>query len=181
MKTLVITLLLSFALSINVHAQRFVDDNIHQHMTQKEINRMDRVYTKHKAKRRNFSTHRGYLHRSRHTGFDNYTDKNRYSEGYHYKKERYEERYRTKRQRGFNYSKRGWKLAYKYDRASFYDDRGFYYGYFNRHGYFFEGIFYRFDRFYTYQDRVRGKGLFSHRYFMPEHSRYYGFYPPSQK
>lgn len=178
MKTLFVTLLLSIALSINVHAQRYVDDNIHQHMTQKEIQRMDRVYKKYKANRRYFQTEREYLYRSRHLKSDKY---DRYDHGYDYKRDRYKKSYRKHRQRGYTHSKRGWKLAYKYDRASFYDSKGFHYGYFNKHGFVFEGIFYRYDREYTYRDRVRGKGLFDHRYYMPENSRYYGFYAPQHR
>ena len=57
--------------------------------------------------------------------------------------------------------------AYRYDRASFSDRHGYYYGYFDRRGYMFEGEFYRYDRFYSYRDRMRGKELFGHRYYRP--------------
>ena len=79
------------------------------------------------------------------------------------------------RQPGYRYFKRGWELAYLYDRASFYDSYGYHYGYFNRHGYYFDGIFYRYDRDYTFRDRARGKGLFDNRYYMPYDAVYYGF------
>ena len=81
------------------------------------------------------------------------------------------------RQKGYRYPKRGWELAYRYDRADFFDRYGYHYGYFNRHGYYFEGIFYRYDRFYRYHDRVRGKELFGKRFYMPANYRYYGFDP----
>lgn len=71
--------------------------------------------------------------------------------------------------------KRGWILAYRYDRAAFFDRNGFYYGYFNRYGYYFEGIFYRYDRFYSYRDRLRGKGLFDRYFYRPANWKYYGF------
>jgi len=172
MKRLLIALLLSFGLAISANAQKYVNDNVHHHMTQKEIQKMDRVYTKHQAKRINFKNEREY---SRHSKHNSYAKAYRYSEGYHYKRDRYKDNYQNKRQQGYRYSKRGWKLAYKYDRASFYDSRGYHYGYFNRHGFLFEGYFYRYDRYYTYKDRVRGKGIFDHRYYMPANSRYYGF------
>jgi len=84
----------------------------------------------------------------------------------------YESRYAYKeydryQSRGFRQYKNRWYLAFKYERASFYDNEGFFYGYFNRRGYTFEGEFYRYDRYYTYRDRIRGKGLFSRRYFRP--------------
>ncbi|CAA6822880.1 MAG: Unknown protein [uncultured Sulfurovum sp.] len=79
------------------------------------------------------------------------------------------------RQRGYRHFKRGWMLAYRYDRASFYDSEGFYNGYFNRHGYYFEDTFYRYDRFYSFKDRVRGRGLFDNNYYMPSACRKYGF------
>jgi hypothetical protein len=81
---------------------------------------------------------------------------------------RYDDRrYESHRSRGFRHYQNSWYLAYKYEKASFYDNEGFYYGYFNHRGYTFEGEFYRYDRYYTYRDRVRGKGLFTHRYFRP--------------
>ena len=78
------------------------------------------------------------------------------------------------RQDGYLHPKRGWVLAYRYDRASFYDNEGFFYGYFNRFGYYFENEFYRYDRYYTYRDRLRGQGLFDNKYYMPANASYYG-------
>jgi len=77
--------------------------------------------------------------------------------------------------RAYRHFKRGWILAYKYDRAEFYDRDGFHYGYFNRYGYMFEGEFYRYDRYYRYRDRVRGRGLFDRYYYRPTRWKYYGF------
>lgn len=70
--------------------------------------------------------------------------------------------------RGTRHWKNRWYMIYKYERAGFFDNEGFFYGYFNHRGYMFEGEFYRYDRYYTYRDRVRGRGLFCHRYFRPQ-------------
>jgi hypothetical protein len=71
-------------------------------------------------------------------------------------------------QRGYRYLQRSWFYAYRYGKADFVDRYGFYYGYFNRRGYMFEGEFYRYDRDYRYQDRIRGRGLFDrHIYYRP--------------
>ena len=40
---------------------------------------------------------------------------------------------------------------------------------------YFEDVFYRYDRYYGYKDRVRGRGLFDHRYYMPADARQYDF------
>jgi len=85
-------------------------------------------------------------------------DTNRYHDNY---------RHHDYHVRGQRHWRNSWVLAYKYERASFYDNEGFFYGYFNHRGYMFEGEFYRYDRYYTYRDRVRGKGLFTRRYFRP--------------
>lgn len=60
-----------------------------------------------------------------------------------------------------------WYRGYRYERLPFFDRYGYFYGYFNEIGYFFEGIFYRYDRYYTYRDRLRGRGLFDHFYYRP--------------
>ncbi len=85
-------------------------------------------------------------------------------------------RKKNHRNRAYRHTKNSWHLAYRYERASFYDRHGYYYGYFNRRGYMFEGDFYRYDRYYTYRDRVRGKGLFEHRYYRPIVDRYYSHF-----
>ena len=73
--------------------------------------------------------------------------------------------YRPKPQRGYRHPKKSWFYAYRYTKADFVDRYGFYYGYFDRRGYMFEGEFYRYDRDYRYQDRLRGRGLFDRHYF----------------
>jgi len=71
-------------------------------------------------------------------------------------------------QRGYRHPQRSWFYAYRYTKADFVDRYGFYYGYFDRRGYMFEGEFYRYDRDYRYQDRLRGRGLFDrHLYYAP--------------
>ena len=143
--------------------------------TSKQIKKMDHSHTKYKAAKRHFKTKKEFQHKSKKnlthkpTKHNRHTN-NRYDNGYNYRADD-----RTTRQRGYRHPNRGWLLAYRYDRASFYDREGFYYGYFNRHGYYFENVFYRYDRHYTFRDRVKGRGLFDHRYYMPENARYYGF------
>ena len=86
---------------------------------------------------------------------------------------------RAYKQRGYRHYRQAWYFDFFYDRASFYDRYGYYYGYFNRMGYFLEGIFYRYDRYYTFRDRVRGRGLFDHRYYRPYlHNDYYDYDDP---
>ncbi len=85
----------------------------------------------------------------------------------------YTERWQpTHRQRGYRHTRRNWYLTYLYERASFYDRHGYKYGYFSRRGFMFEGEFYRYDRYYTYRDRLRGRGLFERRYYRPAYSQY---------
>ncbi len=86
-------------------------------------------------------------------------------------------RHRSSKAKPHRHPKRGWILAYRYDRAAFYDRYGYRYGYFNRYGYFFEGVFYRYDRHYRYRDRIRGRGLFDRHYYAPADRQSYGFCP----
>lgn len=150
--------------------------NIKQ-LSTKQIDKMDKRLNKQKAKSRKFHTQKEYIRQ--HVQY-----KKPYSKSI-YRPKQYENVYdeylvhlpytTPVRQRGYRYPKRGWELAYRYDRAEFFDRYGYHYGYFNRHGYYFEGIFYRYDRGYTYNDRVRGRGLFERRYYMPVNAEYYGF------
>ena len=139
-------------------------------LTAQKIQKMDQHFTRHRAMQRDFYNFREFQRLQR--------DKKRYNKylshesHYNYIRPRYRV---TPKQRGYRYSKRGWELAYRYDRADFFDRYGYHYGYFNRYGYYFEGVFYRYDRFYTYSDRVRGKGLFERSYYMPVNAAYYGF------
>lgn len=71
------------------------------------------------------------------------------------------------RQSGLLYFINSWYFIYQDRHAPFYDKYGYFYGFFNQYGYYFEGIFYSYDRYYTYEDRLRGKGLFDNRYYEP--------------
>ena len=177
MKQILLALLISLGLTLSLNAQRHDERDAMQNMSSKKIKRMDRRHTKQNAKKRHFRTKKEFQHRSKHNTFKGYDKHAKYMHGYNHHREtdRYRHNHKRNRQRGFSQWKRGWTLAYRYDRASFYDDQGYYYGYFNHHGYYFEDVFYRYDRYYTYQDRVRGRELFDHRYYMPANSRYYGF------
>lgn len=71
------------------------------------------------------------------------------------------------RQVGILYFINTWYIIYRDRHAPFYDQFGYFYGFFNQFGFFFEGIFYGYDRYYTYEDRLRGRGLFDDRYYEP--------------
>lgn len=186
-----ILLLLLLTLGFTLSSQASTQNQNAKAMPEASIKKMDRQMKKHKAVKRNFRTQKEFKRTQKrvptHKNSQNKTTKNmsfganRHNNGYGYDRERYHDDYRPIRQRGHTRSKRGWFLAYRYDRASFYDNEGFYYGFFNRHGYYFEDIFYRYDRRYTFRDRVRGRGLFDRRYYMPVNSQYYGFSSPGEQ
>ena len=151
-------------------------------LSQKEIEKMDKRLGTQKAKQRRFHNQQEYAKHQKRVQ----KQKNRYHSPSQQHHSLRDYRYDTHifgsypfpvpfTQHGYRYSKRGWQLAYRYDRADFFDRYGYHYGYFNRYGYYFEGIFYRYDRWYTYRDRVKGKGLFGNRYYMPAAAEYYGF------
>ncbi len=85
---------------------------------------------------------------------------------------------RPHRQHGYRHYRRQWYLTYLYERAAFNDKHRYHYGYFDRYGFVFDGRYYRYDRAYTYQDRLHGKGLFEHRFYRP--IRHHGFYAKEQ-
>jgi len=170
-------------------------------MRMEKIQKLDKQLNRHKVARRNFknqkefkrvkyskrshkSTQRRNSHKSSVVNGRNgsHIRKSSYNRGY-YDDYYYENDwdYPSFRQVGYRSFKRGWLLAYKYDRATFNDRYGYHYGYFNRNGYYFEGIFYGYDRYYRYYDRVRGRGLFDRRYYMPSNYNYYGFSAPSRR
>jgi len=147
-----------------------------------DISKLDRYYTSHTAQRRTFTNKHEYKRHKRRIAkrIERHPPRyhpSRYHRGENYRNDPYARPDREVRhfQRAYRYPKRGWVLAYRYDRAAFYDREGFYYGYFNRYGYFFDGIFYRYDYYYTYRDRVRGRGLFDRYFYRPAKWRYYGF------
>ena len=82
-------------------------------------------------------------------------------------------------QHAYRHYRRQWYLTYLYERASFYDRHGYFYGYFNQRGFMFEGVFYRYDRAYTYQDRLHGKDLFAHRFYRPIRRYVYDDFEPN--
>jgi hypothetical protein len=141
-------------------------------LTPQKIQRMDKRLTQYQAVKRDFKNRKEFQYRQKH--HSRYKNRFTHKELFGYVRPHYPVK---DRQKGYRYSKRGWELAYRYDRADFFDRYGYHYGYFNRYGYYFEGVFYRYDRFYRYIDRVRGKELFGRRFYMPENYRYYGFNP----
>ncbi len=72
-----------------------------------------------------------------------------------------------RRQHAYRHYRRQWYLTYLYERAEFDDKYGYHYGYFDHKGFAFDGAYYAYDRSYTYQDRLHGKGLFEHRFYRP--------------
>ncbi len=163
-----------------------------QPMQIEKIKKMDRKMTHRQAVKKNFKNQNEFKTlkekrnlRNRKTHVRNntaniYRERHRNRHKEYYNNYRYETipYYTNIRQKGYRNFKRGWYLAYKYDRAVFNDRYGYHYGYFNRHGYYFEGMFYRYDREYRYNDRVRGKGIFDNRYYIPSNYNYYGFIKP---
>ena len=200
--TLLLTLGLIVIFSTNAIAQtpdgnRAGKQKNAKHLKQHDIQKMDKHLNKKRAVERKFKSHKEFkrmqreykrTQRKMHRGpSSKYYDRSmgdrkprrgghHYSDEYvYYDDDRSYRSYHRTRQHGYRHYRRGWYLAYRYDRASFYDRYGYYYGYFNRYGYYFEDVFYRYDRYYTYRDRLRGRGLFDYRYYVPHNSRYYGF------
>jgi len=161
-----------------------------QELSPQKVQRLDRKMTPKRAVRKRFRTQKEYqqMKRRGHTlqrksisarnakrvsgnrHSRRYVQESWVDEGWQYP--------RGPRQRGYRHFKRGWYLAYRYDRAAFYDRYGYSYGYFNRHGFEFDGIFYAYDRYYSYKDRMRGRGIFDGNYYMPANAARYGFCPP---
>ena len=132
----------------------------------KQQQKMDRKLKKRDTVKRNFRTHNEFKR-----------VKKQHRNGYHKMHHKPVKKYYN--HRGYRHYRQAWYDDFYYDRASFYDRYGYYYGYFNRIGYFLEGIFYRYDRYYTFRDRVRGKGIFDHRYYRPyTHNDYYDYDDP---
>jgi len=168
-----------------------------QEMSAKKVQRLDRKMTKKSAHKKQFRTQKEYLsmkkrghapkrrvssHRKARDIFN--TSSRKQQRRYAEEEIRYEDNWnypRGPRQQAYRNFKRGWYLAYRYDRASFYDRYGYNYGYFNRYGYYFDGIFYGYDRYYGYNDRIRGRGLFDGKYYMPADANRYGFCQTRQR
>lgn len=56
---------------------------------------------------------------------------------------------------------------FDYNRHGYRDDFGYYFGYFDKTGYFYNNIFFLYDNKYTYRDRLYSRG-----YFKPNHVHY---------
>lgn len=59
---------------------------------------------------------------------------------------------------------------FDYNRNGYADDFGYYYGYFDRTGYFYNNIFFLFDNGYTYYDRLHRRGHFDSHH--PHYRKY---------
>ena len=168
-----------------------------QEMSAKKVQRLDRKMTKKSAQKKRFRTQKEYMSmKKRARAPKRRTSSQRkmndlFSSSHKKTQRRYVEEEvwygddwnypRGPRQQAYRNFKRGWYLAYRYDRASFYDRYGYEYGYFNRYGYYFDGIFYGYDRYYGYNDRIRGRGLFDGKYYMPANANRYGFCQTRQR
>jgi hypothetical protein len=53
---------------------------------------------------------------------------------------------------------------FDYNRNGYRDDFGYFYGYFDRVGYFYNNIFFTYDSRYTYSDRLHHRGYFKHNH-----------------
>ena len=51
--------------------------------------------------------------------------------------------------------------SFDYDNRGYYNNDGFYFGFYDRSGYFFNNIYFEYDSRYTYRDRVYIRGEFS--------------------
>ncbi|MDZ7818886.1 MAG: hypothetical protein U5K55_09815 [Aliarcobacter sp.] len=49
---------------------------------------------------------------------------------------------------------------FDYNRNAYYDDFGYFFGYFDKVGYFYNNIFFTYDNRYTYYDRLHHRGYF---------------------
>ncbi|MEA2047013.1 MAG: hypothetical protein U9O64_01045 [Campylobacterota bacterium] len=175
MKQFLLITLLGLVFTFQASAKPEYHHNETEVMSEKQIKKMDRKYHRKQAKERDFRTRKEFEHKRKKPHSKQHQSYDRYNNGHYYNRPHYRETYRMNRQEGYRHSKKGWRLAYRYDRASFYDNQGFFYGYFNQYGYYFEDVFYQYDRYYRYRDRVKGRGLFDHRYYMPANAAYYGF------
>jgi len=178
-------LLMIFGLSLQASASG--------ELSPKKVQRLDKKMTKKKARTKRFRTQKEYqkLKRRGRAPQKRVSSNKRMNDLFRSgHKKRVQKRYvedewyggwdypRGPRQQGYRNFKRGWYLVYRYDRATFYDRYGYHYGYSNRYGFNFDGIFYSYDRYYRYQDRLRGRGLFDNRYYMPANASRYGFCSP---
>jgi hypothetical protein len=129
---------------------------------------------KHRADARRFGTSRTSHKLGHYVGDGWFVDDNgRYDEEFDARPDRLWVPTVHRPQHGYRHYRRQWYLTYLYERAHFTDAHGYYYGYFDRYGFEFDGVFYAYDRSYTYQDRLHGKGLFEHRFYRPQRRERY--------
>ena len=155
-------------LSITLHAQnvpyenRYRPDAVHE---RKEMPLIQSRELSNKAQQRRFQTQQAYeqMHRNHAKSRQTASALSEYA----YDDQRSHLSPKLPRTKGYAHSKKSWEHTYRYKRADFYDRYGYHYGYFNRQGYYFEGVFYHYDRFYTYHDRIQGRGLFERKYYRP--------------
>jgi len=177
MKKIIILLTLGLSYTFSANIVHIEDELTPQIQHTKKMHKKEKNLIHQKPMKRTFHTHQSFKKMKKHQ--KKRAHKRRAS---HHKYRENREDYRTTHQRrydydshrnrGYRHTRNSWYLTYKYERASFYDRHGYYYGYFNRRGYLFEGDFYRYDRDYTYRDRLRGKGLFGHRFYRPIREHY---------
>jgi len=168
MKRLLIVLLISFGISQANEISKY--KSVHpKTRTFKSLKEFKGKHTQKKTykiqKHKNITTNVKYHPHAQHR---------RYTNGYYNEYTTHTNHiYHLRPQRGYRHPLRSWFYVYKYTKADFVDRYGFYYGYFDRRGYMFEGEFYRYDRDYRYQDRIRGRGLFDRYYFYKPLPRIY--------
>ena len=54
--------------------------------------------------------------------------------------------------------------SFNYERDGYYNDDGYFYGYYDNRGYFYDNVFYAYDNQYTYYDRRNHLGYFRHSF-----------------
>jgi len=163
--------------------QRRIDRKLHRKYakhrsfrTAREFRRLHRHVTERRGKKAFSREDRNYGRRDRISSRYHRWNKDRYR-GRHSERYGYYDQWKPRHtKRGYRHTRRAWYLAYLYERAPFYDRQGYKYGYFSRRGFMFEGEFYRYDRYYTYRDRLRGRGLFDRWYYRPAYSQFGDFF-----
>ncbi len=182
-KTIVfITIGLTTMLSASTYNQPDRGQNVVQKRATKAVQKQHKVTTKRQVKkvvkRRKQVTRKPRYHKRDRNLKQRHTLKRNFRSHNEFKRMKHQHRYLNrgiphKKIHAYKHYRKAWYRDYLHNRSPFYDLHGYYYGYFNEFGYFFEGLFYRYDRHYTYRDRLRGRGLFDHYYYRPyrQHSR----------
>ena len=159
-------ILIVFLVLGSLYATDLRTNYTNKHAQKRVFKTPQEVYRKHHGMIKNHPNKKVIVHKNSKYYTDGYHHSSRYHHNTRYTN-RYG-RYDMQLQRGYRYFNQNWFYAYRYGKADFVDRYGFYYGYFDRRGYMFEGEFYRYDRDYRYQDRLRGRGLFDrHIYYKP--------------